>query len=153
MAPFLGPLLKEASWRVESGMATQRAAPPTGTAKREMSKTASEGHFLSAASFVASIRSICATKATRVPTGHRHTGKPLQIMYLPRIEGDVQGNYRRVRPTMKCRILHIRCTTPGVGGKPRRRTSSVGTLAWGLDSGAPDLMAIAERQRKRTFEG
>jgi len=67
MAPFLGPLLKEARWRVDSGMATQRAAPPTGTAKREMSKTASEGHLLSAASFVASLQSTCATKASASP--------------------------------------------------------------------------------------
>jgi hypothetical protein len=55
MAPFLGPLVKEAKWRVDSGMATQGAAPPAGTAKREISNTASEGHFCSAASFVASI--------------------------------------------------------------------------------------------------
>jgi hypothetical protein len=36
MAPFLGPKLKEAKWRVKSGMATQRAAPRIGAANREI---------------------------------------------------------------------------------------------------------------------
>jgi len=48
MAPLLGPLVKEAKWKVESGMAMQRADPAAGTATREMSrKTESEGHFVS----------------------------------------------------------------------------------------------------------
>jgi hypothetical protein len=62
MAPLLGPLIKEASWRVGSGMAMQSAAPPAGTATREMSNTESEGHCLSAASFVVSLQSTSATK-------------------------------------------------------------------------------------------
>jgi hypothetical protein len=64
MAPLLGPLVKEASWRVGSGMAMQSAAPPAGTATREMSNTESEGHCLSAASFVALKPCTCATKAS-----------------------------------------------------------------------------------------
>jgi hypothetical protein len=64
MAPFLGPKLKEAKWKVESGMAMQRADPAARTATREMSrKTESEGH-LSAASFGYLLKCICATKAT-----------------------------------------------------------------------------------------
>jgi len=63
VAPLLGPLVKEASWRVGSGMAMQSAAPPAGTATREMSNTESEGHCLSAASFVAFKLCTCATKA------------------------------------------------------------------------------------------
>ena len=46
-------------------MATQRAAPPTGTANREISKTASEGHYLSAASFVALYKALAQPKRGR----------------------------------------------------------------------------------------
>jgi hypothetical protein len=46
-------------------MAMQSAAPPAGTATREMSNTESEGHCLSAASFVAFKLCTCATKASQ----------------------------------------------------------------------------------------
>jgi hypothetical protein len=38
MAPLLGPKLKEAKWKVKSGMAKQRANPATGKAKRDVGK-------------------------------------------------------------------------------------------------------------------
>jgi hypothetical protein len=47
-APFLGPQFKEAKWwKVMSGKAMQDAAPPAGTAIREISNIdeESEGHF------------------------------------------------------------------------------------------------------------
>jgi len=65
MAPLLGPQLKEAKWKVESGMAKRRADPTAGKATREMSrKTESEGH-LSAASFGCALQCISATKASQ----------------------------------------------------------------------------------------
>jgi hypothetical protein len=69
MAPLLGPLVKEASWRVGSGMAMQSAAPPAGTATREMSNTESEGHCLSAASFVASNHALAQPKPVSLSVG------------------------------------------------------------------------------------
>lgn len=49
-APFLGPQFKRGDRKETSGKAMQGAAPPAGTAQREMSRTESEGHS-SAASF------------------------------------------------------------------------------------------------------
>jgi hypothetical protein len=38
MAPLLGPQLKEAKWKVESGMAKRRADPAAGKATRDIAK-------------------------------------------------------------------------------------------------------------------
>jgi hypothetical protein len=79
MAPLLGPQLKEAKWKVKSGMAKRRADPAAGKATREISrKTESEGH-LSAASFGTHPKCISATKTakfgTHLPKSRQTTAK------------------------------------------------------------------------------
>lgn len=85
MAPFLGPLLKEAKWKVKSGMAKRRADPAAGKATREMSrKTESEGH-LSAASFGTYSSALAQPKPPSSAAICRNFGKSLQYIYLGRM--------------------------------------------------------------------
>ena len=82
MAPLLGPQLKEAKWKVESGMAKRRADPAAGKATREISrKTESEGH-LSAASFGTQLSAFPRPKQQSSALICRNFGKPLQNNHL-----------------------------------------------------------------------
>ena len=86
MAPLLGPLLKEAKWKVESGMAKRRADPAAGKAIREISqKTESEGH-LSAASFGAYLSAFAQPKPPDPAAICRSFGNPLRNNNLSRME-------------------------------------------------------------------
>jgi hypothetical protein len=109
MAPLLGPKLKEAKWKVESGMAKQRANPATGKATREMSrKTESEGH-LSAASFVTSSCAFARPKHF-IPADHcRPIGKPLKNIGLGSSKKWIWRKSQADAIQLECRILHIRC--------------------------------------------
>jgi hypothetical protein len=82
MAPLLGPQLKEAKWKVKSGMAKRRADPAAGKATREISrKTESEGH-LSAASFGTHLSAFPQPKQQSSALICRNLGKPLQNNHL-----------------------------------------------------------------------
>jgi hypothetical protein len=85
MAPLLGPQLKEAKWKVKSGMAKRRADPAAGKATREISrKTESEGH-LSAASFGTHLSAFPQPKQQSSALICRNLGKPLQSNHLKTI--------------------------------------------------------------------
>jgi hypothetical protein len=92
MAPLLGPQLKEAKWKVESGMAKRRAVPAAGKATREMTqKTESEGH-LSAASFGTYLSAFAQPKPPSPAVICRNFGKPLQDNHLERMTQIYQRN-------------------------------------------------------------
>jgi len=75
--PFLGPLIKEAEKAGMSGKTIQGAVLATSTANRELSRTLeeSEGHLLSAASFVPACGAFAAPKIPAPMPWHKNSGK------------------------------------------------------------------------------
>ena len=144
-------------------MATQRAAPPTGTAKREISKTASEGHFLSAASFVDTLQSTCATKAERGRKSRFEHRQAIAINTLTCGKRDLTG--RRPRASVHHELqnpaysLQTRRQTPqprgrGFGdGSSKQRTAGSKANDFQQLGGTTEVVPFPHMQNPNSFSG
>jgi hypothetical protein len=124
----------------------QSAAPPAGTATREMSNTESEGHCLSAASFVALKPCTCATKATEFTYW---LADKLQIIETYTLTAKRTGGSKKKRRdasavgmqnpahSLHCRRTSgVRRQTSGVGPRVLDIRSSESSSLYGLSSRA-----------------
>jgi hypothetical protein len=112
---------KEARWRVESGMATQRAGPRIGTAIERLRKQRVKVIWCQRPLLLPLYKALAQPKQRVYDNSGADAFKPLICICLVVVYEGGEAERRRPRGAMKCRILHIRCKPgvckPGVGGR------------------------------------